>query len=357
MIARLRHPNIVQIYDVGEAGGRPYFVLEFVAGGSLAQHLQGTPQPARPAALLVETPARAIHAAHANGVIHRDLKPANILLRERGGGGESRESLLLDPRLLILTPSLLTPRLPTSALAKCRRRRQRGTPDLRGPTVTGTLLGTPTYMAPEQAMMPRQPAGPAADVYALGAILCEPLISRLPLHGETPLATVPQVLNNEPISVTSPQPSVPPDLETICLKCLRKEPRQRYGSALELAGGSPAFPRRTDPGATRRGAGEARAGGRATRHRRTPRRRPAWAGGGTHQPVAAVRPAGSLQRPGSRRSKRELPEVATKEYSRNVQRAEKASFTVNKTVPPTPALRRSASRPCSCTTSASNWAG
>ncbi len=97
VIARLQHPNIVQIYDVGEAAGRPYFVLEFVAGGSLAQHLQGTPQPARPAAKLVETLARAVHAAHAHGVIHRDLKPANILLEGSGVRGQRAGELLPWP--------------------------------------------------------------------------------------------------------------------------------------------------------------------------------------------------------------------------------------------------------------------
>jgi serine/threonine protein kinase len=200
VIARLQHPNIVQIHDVGEVESRPYLVLEFVAGGSLAQHLQGTPQPARPAAQLVETLARAVHAAHANGVIHRDLKPANILLE---GSGVRRQSARGS--------SSLTPKITDFGVAKCAGGDGEA-PDRRGPTVTGELLGTPNYMAPEQAMVPRQPVGPAADVYALGAILYEMLTGRPPFMGETPLATVVQVLHNEPVSVTSLQPNVPRDL-------------------------------------------------------------------------------------------------------------------------------------------------
>ena len=235
VIARLQHPNIVQIYDVGEAVGRPYFVLEFVAGGSLAQHLQGTPQPARPAAQFVETLARAVHTAHANGVIHRDLKPANILLdgsgvRTQGSGKKFPRHSHASP----LTPCFLTPKITDFGLAKCAGGEGEA-PDLHGPTVTGELLGTPGYMAPEQAMVPRQPVGPAADVYALGAILYELLAGRPPFTGETPLATVVQVLHNEPVSVTTLQPNVPRDLETICHKCLRKEPHKRYRSAFELA--------------------------------------------------------------------------------------------------------------------------
>jgi serine/threonine protein kinase len=222
VIARLQHANIVQIYDVGEAEGRPYFVLEFVAGGSLAQYLQGTPQPARPAAQLIEILARAVHAAHTNGVIHRDLKPANILLEDSGPGGEaaSLHSILLNPKI--------------TDFGVAKRAAAEGVPD-RGPTVTGELLGTPNYVAPEQAMGSRRAVGPAADVYSLGAILYELLTGRPPFMGETPLATVLQVLHNEPVSVTTLQPNVSRDIETICLKCLSKDPSKRYGSALELA--------------------------------------------------------------------------------------------------------------------------
>ena len=333
-IARLQHPNIVQIYDVGEAAGRPYFVFEFVAGGSLAQHLQGTPQPVRPAAQLVDTLARAVHAAHASGVIHRDLKPANILLRDEreGARGESRDLSPLASRL-----ASVVPKITDFGLAKCAGGDGEA-PDLRGPTVTGDLLGTPNYMAPEQAMVPRQPVGPAADVYALGAILYELLTGRPPFTGETPLATVLQVLNNEPVSVTSLQPNVPRDLETICLKCLRKEPRQRYGSALELAEDLQRF-LRDEPIRAR----PVRA---VEKLWRWVRRHPAPAGllaAGLLAPAVALITlsllSARLVRSNALESaaqQAELLEEATKEYSRNVQRVEKANFTVNKTVPPTP---------------------
>jgi serine/threonine-protein kinase len=159
VIARLQHPNIVRIYDVGEAAGRPYFVLEFVAGGSLAQHLQGTPQPVRPAARLVETLARAIHAAHESGVIHRDLKPANILLERSGVKGRSAGGTSSPtPDTSNLTASFLTPKITDFGVASCAGGDETAEPY--APTVTGELLGTPHYMAPEQAMVPRQPVGP-----------------------------------------------------------------------------------------------------------------------------------------------------------------------------------------------------
>src|SRR5262249_31608453 len=148
VIARLRHPNIVQIYDVGEAAGRPYFVLEFVPGGSLAQRLQGTPQRARPAASLVETLARAAHAAHAKGVIHRDLKPANILLE--GPGAEDQDSRETVSELSDSAPlslSLVTPKITDFGAAKCAES-DGDSPNLRGSTVTGEFVRTPNYMAP-----------------------------------------------------------------------------------------------------------------------------------------------------------------------------------------------------------------
>jgi serine/threonine protein kinase len=332
-LARLQHPNIVQIYDVGETAGRPYFAFEFVAGGSLAHYLRGTPQPVRPAAQFVEILARAVQAAHANGVIHRDLKPANILLRDE------RERAMGEPRNLSPPASdlaSLVPKITDFGLAKCAGGGE--SRDLRGPTVTGDLVGTPNYMAPEQAMVPRQPVGPAADVYALGAIFYELLTGRPPFTGETPLATVLQVLNNEPVSVTNLQPNVPRDLETICLKCLRKEPRQRYSSALELAEDLQRF-LRDEPIRAR----PVRA---AEKLWRWVRRRPVPAGllaAGLLAPAVALITmsllSARLVRSNALESaaqQAELLEEATTEYSRTVQRVEKAGFTVNKTVPPTP---------------------
>jgi serine/threonine-protein kinase len=205
-VARLQHPNIVQIYQVGEHDGRPYFALEYVEGGSLERQLAGAPRPAREAAALVETLARTVHYAHQRGIVHRDLKPANVLLAEGG-----------------------TPKITDFGLAKILV-------GARGdPTQTGAVLGTPGYMAPEQASGRPREVGPAADVYALGAILYELLTGRPPFLGQTPLDTLEQVRTHDPVPPRRLQPKVPRDLETICLKCLRKEPAQRYGSAHELA--------------------------------------------------------------------------------------------------------------------------
>jgi WD40 repeat protein len=209
-VARLQHPHIVQIYAVGEAEGRPYFALEFLEGGSLADKLDGTPLPSGPAAQLVETLARAMQAAHQRGIVHRDLKPANVLLSADG-----------------------TPKIADFGLAK-QLQGEPGASAPGSPTQSGAIMGTPSYMAPEQAQGQSKQIGPAADVYALGAILYELLTGRPPFKAPTPLDTMLQVLGAEPVPPSRFQ-KVPRDLETICLRCLQKEPRKRYASALDLA--------------------------------------------------------------------------------------------------------------------------
>ena len=204
-VAGLRHPNVVQVYDVGDLDGRPYFTMEFVEGGSLAAKVGGAPQPAAWAASLVATVAGAVHVAHEGGVVHRDLKPSNILLTRDG-----------------------TPKVTDFGLAW---RLEHGD----GLTLSGVPLGTPSYVAPEQARGDKGAIGPAADVYALGAILYECLTGRPPFRAETAAATLQQVLTEEPVPPPRLNPAVPRDLATICLKCLEKEPAKRYGSAAALA--------------------------------------------------------------------------------------------------------------------------
>jgi WD40 repeat protein len=202
---RLQHPHIVQIHHIGEHRGQPYFSLELVEGGTLDQKLAGQPQPARDAAHLVETLARAVHHAHRHGIIHRDLKPANILLSADG-----------------------TPKISDFGLAKSLE-------EDGNQTRTGTILGTPGYMAPEQASGSLSAVGPAADIYALGVILYEMLTGRPPFCARTPLETLELVRTQEPVPPRRLQPATPRDLETICLQCLAKEPPKRYASALDLA--------------------------------------------------------------------------------------------------------------------------
>jgi predicted Ser/Thr protein kinase len=226
-VARLDHPNIVQVYEVGQYDGRPFVSLEYVAGGTLGSRLDGTPLEPRQAAALVETLARAMQHAHERGVIHRDLKPANVLVVDSGrwavdSGRASPPSTVHRP------PSTLLPKITDFGLAKVA---DRGS----GATRSGDVFGTPSYMAPEQADGRTRTAGPAADVYALGAILYECLTGRPPFKGNTTLATLHQVLVQEPVSPTRLNLHVPRDLETVVLKCLQKEPTRRYASAAELA--------------------------------------------------------------------------------------------------------------------------
>jgi serine/threonine protein kinase len=237
--ARLQHPNIVQIYEVGTwhaaEGGSPlpYLALEFVDGGSLAELVEGTPQPPREAAALVEILARAVHHAHRHGILHRDLKPGNVLLRTKAEiTGPQPEPPASDGPPPGVPPRPLSdfePKVTDFGLAK-RLDRQ----GLVGQTLPWVVVGTASYMPPEQARSEPN-IGPAADVYALGAILYDLLTGRAPFKGTTVLETLQLVQNAEPVPPRRLQPGVPRDLETVCLKCLEKDPKKRYASALELA--------------------------------------------------------------------------------------------------------------------------
>jgi serine/threonine-protein kinase len=204
-VAALRHPNIVQVHDAGEVAGRPYFTMEYVEGGTLAHGLAANPLAPRRAAEILATLASAVQFAHQSGFMHRDLKPANVLLTPDG-----------------------TPRITDFGLA-----RSIGA----GPEFTrsGAVIGTPSYMAPEQAMGRASAVGPAADIYALGAVLYEMLTGRPPFDGETASEIVQKVVSEEPPPPSRLNGKVPRDLDTVCLKCLQKSPARRYASAQDLA--------------------------------------------------------------------------------------------------------------------------
>jgi WD40 repeat protein/tRNA A-37 threonylcarbamoyl transferase component Bud32 len=204
-VARLQHPHIVQLFESSQHEGLPYFTLEYVSGGSLARKIGGVPLPPRQAADLLERVARAAHHAHEHGIVHRDLKPANVLLDAEG-----------------------TPKITDFGLAKHTQLGE-------GLTATGAVMGTPAYMAPEQARGLGKHVGPAADVYALGAILYECLTGRPPFQAPTPAETLLLVLETDPVAPHRLQPGLPRDLENVCLKCLAKDPKRRYPSSCELA--------------------------------------------------------------------------------------------------------------------------
>jgi serine/threonine-protein kinase len=212
--SRLQHANVVTVYDVGEEDGRPYLTMEWVEGGSLADALMGRPQPARRAAYWISVLARAVEHVHRAGVIHGDLKPANILLQPQDGAAP----LQLGKCMLKVADFGIARPLDGSATAR-------------------QWLGTPEYVAPELAgeVPPAGGAGRAADVYSLGVILYEMLTGRPPFRADEPLETLRQVRGEEPLPPRRLQPGVPRDLETVCLKCLQKDPRRRYGSAAEMA--------------------------------------------------------------------------------------------------------------------------
>lgn len=210
-VAALQHPHIVQLHEVGEVHGSPYLVLEYIAGGTLAEQIRGKPFSCAEAARIVSALARAVDYAHRRGVLHRDLKPANVLVGSDG-----------------------VPRITDFGLAK-RLHGELPRDAAAGKTRTGEVLGTPSYMSPEQATGRTREIGPASDVYALGAILYEAITGSPPFKAETAVATLLQVTTQEPTPPTRLRRGVPRDLETICLKCLAKAQTERYASAESLA--------------------------------------------------------------------------------------------------------------------------
>ncbi len=204
-VAKLHHPNIVQIYNIDEYNGLPFFSLEFVDGGDLAKRLRERALSIQETAAMVEAIARAVHAAHEKGILHRDLKPGNILLTKQG-----------------------QPKIADFGLARHME-------DSNRQTATGMILGTPSYMSPEQAAGKKNEIGPATDIYSVGAILYEMLTGRPPFEGLTPMDTLMQVMSDPPRPPREFNPAIPRDLENICLRCLKKNQAERYPTAKALA--------------------------------------------------------------------------------------------------------------------------
>ncbi|MEQ9406100.1 MAG: protein kinase [Fuerstiella sp.] len=207
---QLKHTNIVPVHEVGQHEGRHYFTMAFVEGRSLGEAIRDETLAPRTAAEIVRVTAQAVHYAHEQGIVHRDLKPANVLL------DKDQQPHVTDFGLARMLESV-----DDESRAEL--------------TASGQILGTPSYMSPEQAAGKQEQVGPASDIYSLGAILYACLTGRAPFVADSPVDTLLQVMNKEPVSPRDLNPSVPKDLETICLKCLTKEPHRRYGSAEELA--------------------------------------------------------------------------------------------------------------------------
>jgi WD40 repeat protein/serine/threonine protein kinase len=228
--AALHHPGIVPVHEIGEEYGQPFLVMQLANGGSLQQHLADGPLPARLAAEIVQRLAEAVQHAHEHGVIHRDLKPSNVLLHHEGPAGvdtSSSGSMLRGARSSGSLPAGLRVLVTDFGLARLVAGE-----DL---TATGEVMGTPSYMPPEQAVGNRKAVGPLVDVYSLGAVLYALLTARPPFQAATPLEILRQVKDEEPLAPHRLTPGVPLDLEAVCLCCLEKDPARRYGSAAQLA--------------------------------------------------------------------------------------------------------------------------
>ncbi len=236
--ARLQHPHIVQIYEVGQHDGRPFLAYEYLDGGTLSQHLKGQPLEPRLAAALCETLAKTLHFAHQQGVLHRDFKPANILLHQLSNEtaspqGSSAAAISTDREKLAGALNGCQIKVADYGLAKILASSEDSSSD--STTKTGDIFGTPAYMSPEQARGDASQLSAATDIYALGATLYELLTGRPPFVGAQPLDVLSQVIADDPVRPSQLVPRMPADLQTICLKCLEKSPTQRYASASDLA--------------------------------------------------------------------------------------------------------------------------